>query len=246
MAHDTTHDSPGPGLTSERIAGGILPRVLNSFDMVVIFIAIVLFITNTTGFDGQQAWDGWWLLGWLGIAELVGRRRGDWDLLTVPAIVYLLLMLGLAAEYSSGYGWYRLTLIPIVYLSPGRLNEIDVAGLARPTLDVVAFRDVAEERATADVACDRFDLRLRSSRDEDPHARLRELARDVLADPAAAAGDHGSTRQRHGRSPPGTQGFRATTGRRDLSRARAREPLAGRSSPTASSAARRPRGPALA
>ena len=53
MAHVTTHDSPGPGLTSERIAGGILPKVLNSFDMVVIFIAIVLFITNTTGFFGS-------------------------------------------------------------------------------------------------------------------------------------------------------------------------------------------------
>jgi amino acid transporter len=36
------HDS----LRSERIAGGILPRVLNSFDMVAIFVAIVLFIVN--------------------------------------------------------------------------------------------------------------------------------------------------------------------------------------------------------
>ncbi|GAC1325731.1 MAG: APC family permease [Chloroflexota bacterium] len=53
MAHGTTHDSPESGLTSERIAGGILPRVLNSFDMVVIFIAIVLFVTNTTGFFGS-------------------------------------------------------------------------------------------------------------------------------------------------------------------------------------------------
>lgn len=53
MAHVTTDGSPGPGLTSERIAGGILPKVLNSFDMVAIFIAIVLFITNTTGFFGS-------------------------------------------------------------------------------------------------------------------------------------------------------------------------------------------------
>src|SRR5437763_13305550 len=53
MAHVTTDASPGPGLTSERIAGGILPKVLNSFDMVAIFIAIVLFITNTTGFFGS-------------------------------------------------------------------------------------------------------------------------------------------------------------------------------------------------
>jgi amino acid transporter len=33
-------------LISERVAGGILPKVLNSFDMVAIFVAIVLFISN--------------------------------------------------------------------------------------------------------------------------------------------------------------------------------------------------------
>src|ERR1043165_1748476 len=37
-------------LRSERIAGGILPKVLNTFDMVAIFIAIVLYITNAPGF----------------------------------------------------------------------------------------------------------------------------------------------------------------------------------------------------
>jgi glutamate:GABA antiporter len=36
-------------LRSERIAGGILPKVLNSFDMVAIFVAIVLFISNSAG-----------------------------------------------------------------------------------------------------------------------------------------------------------------------------------------------------
>src|SRR5258708_28474548 len=40
-------------LTSERVAGGILPKVLNSFDMVVIFVAIVLFISNVPGFYGN-------------------------------------------------------------------------------------------------------------------------------------------------------------------------------------------------
>ncbi len=44
---------PGPGLDSERIAGGILPKVLNTFDMVAIFIAVVLFITNAPGFYGN-------------------------------------------------------------------------------------------------------------------------------------------------------------------------------------------------
>jgi glutamate:GABA antiporter len=53
-------------LLSERIAGGILPRVLNSFDMVAIFVAIVLFITNAAVIQsaGPTAF-GWWILGFL-------------------------------------------------------------------------------------------------------------------------------------------------------------------------------------
>src|SRR5256714_7421067 len=43
----------GPELTSERVAGGVLPRVLNSFDMVAIFVAIVLFISNVPTFYGN-------------------------------------------------------------------------------------------------------------------------------------------------------------------------------------------------
>src|SRR6266404_2431913 len=45
----TTAESSGEVLRSERIAGGILPKTLNTFDMVAIFIAIVLFITNSPG-----------------------------------------------------------------------------------------------------------------------------------------------------------------------------------------------------
>ncbi len=78
------------------------------------------FVTNTTGFDRQQAFDGWWLLGWLGIAELFARRRTNHDLIAAPPVVYLLIMLGTAAWYSSGYGWYRLTVMPLVYLAAGR------------------------------------------------------------------------------------------------------------------------------
>ncbi|HZD68511.1 MAG TPA: APC family permease [Actinomycetes bacterium] len=53
-------------LLSERVAGGILPRVLNSFDMVAIFVAIVLFITNAAVIQtaGPTAF-GWWILGFL-------------------------------------------------------------------------------------------------------------------------------------------------------------------------------------
>lgn len=53
MATTESGVSPGPGLDSERIAGGILPKVLNTFDMVAIFVAIVLFITNAAGFYGN-------------------------------------------------------------------------------------------------------------------------------------------------------------------------------------------------
>jgi amino acid transporter len=42
-------------LRSERIAGGILPKVLNSFDMVAIFVAIVLFISNAAVIPGAGA-----------------------------------------------------------------------------------------------------------------------------------------------------------------------------------------------
>jgi amino acid transporter len=45
----TTAESNGEVLRSERIAGGILYKVLNTFDMVAIFVAIVLFITNSPG-----------------------------------------------------------------------------------------------------------------------------------------------------------------------------------------------------
>jgi amino acid transporter len=45
----TTVESNGDVLRSERIAGGILYKVLNTFDMVAIFVAIVLFITNSPG-----------------------------------------------------------------------------------------------------------------------------------------------------------------------------------------------------
>ncbi|MFI6595696.1 APC family permease [Nonomuraea sp. NPDC050536] len=52
-----------PQLLSERVAGGILPRVLTTFDMVAIFVAIVLFITNAAVIQsaGPAAF-GWWII----------------------------------------------------------------------------------------------------------------------------------------------------------------------------------------
>ncbi|MEU1719373.1 APC family permease [Actinomadura sp. ATCC 39365] len=50
-------------LLSERVAGGILPRVLTTFDMVAIFVAVVLFITNAAVIQsaGPAAF-GWWAI----------------------------------------------------------------------------------------------------------------------------------------------------------------------------------------
>ncbi|MFL5960367.1 MAG: APC family permease [Gaiellaceae bacterium] len=53
-------------MTSERLAPGMLPRVLNSFDMTIIFVAIVLFIVNASALQqAHQAAFTYWLLGFL-------------------------------------------------------------------------------------------------------------------------------------------------------------------------------------
>lgn len=54
-------------LRSERIAGGILPKVLNSFDMVAIFVAIVLFISNSAVIASGAGPAGYvyWILGFI-------------------------------------------------------------------------------------------------------------------------------------------------------------------------------------
>jgi amino acid transporter len=53
-------------MVSERIAPGLLPRVLNSFDMTIIFVAIVLFVVNASALQpaGQSAFT-YWILGFL-------------------------------------------------------------------------------------------------------------------------------------------------------------------------------------
>src|SRR5438477_10785347 len=53
-------------MVSERIAPGMLPRVLNSFDMTIIFVAIVLFIVNSSAIQqAHQAAYTYWILGFL-------------------------------------------------------------------------------------------------------------------------------------------------------------------------------------
>jgi hypothetical protein len=51
-------------MASERIAPGMLPRVLNSFDLTIIFVAIVLFIVNASALlpASQSAFTFWILV----------------------------------------------------------------------------------------------------------------------------------------------------------------------------------------
>jgi amino acid transporter len=53
-------------MISERIAPGMLPRVLGSFDMTIVFVAIVLFIVNASALQpaGQSAFT-YWILGFI-------------------------------------------------------------------------------------------------------------------------------------------------------------------------------------
>ncbi|HKP40666.1 APC family permease [Mycobacterium sp.] len=62
----TTRPDQPEQFISERIAGGMLPRVLNTFDMVAIFVSVVLFITNAAVIQsaGPAAF-GWWIIGFL-------------------------------------------------------------------------------------------------------------------------------------------------------------------------------------
>lgn len=62
----TAPDADPGALISERVAGGMLPRVLTTFDMVAIFVAIVLFITNAAVIQGAgPAAFGWWIIGFI-------------------------------------------------------------------------------------------------------------------------------------------------------------------------------------
>src|SRR6266511_3168147 len=53
-------------MVSERVAPGMLPRVLNSMDMTIIFVAIVLFIVNASAIQraGPSAYT-FWIIGFL-------------------------------------------------------------------------------------------------------------------------------------------------------------------------------------
>jgi hypothetical protein len=81
------------------------------------------FITDSAGI-GRGFRDGWFHLGWLGIAYLAIRRpQGPGAMLLAwPCVVYAagIALLGEVAVQGR-YGWYRLVLYPVLYIAGGLL-----------------------------------------------------------------------------------------------------------------------------
>jgi Dolichyl-phosphate-mannose-protein mannosyltransferase len=82
----------------------------------------LLFVTAPAGVN-RLFHDGWWLFGWLGVgALLAGFRRGPRMLLLAwPILAYAAAMLVMADNRVNGFGWYRITVYPLVYLAAGHL-----------------------------------------------------------------------------------------------------------------------------
>ncbi|MHB8507023.1 MAG: glycosyltransferase family 39 protein [Candidatus Dormibacteria bacterium] len=80
------------------------------------------FITSAAGL-GRGLRDGWWALGWMGLALSLARARSDRsNLLALPAFVYAGVILLLTDERIGPiYGWYRISIYPLVYLGAGYL-----------------------------------------------------------------------------------------------------------------------------
>ena len=78
------------------------------------------FIVSPAGVN-QRLRDGWWVVGWIGIAAAMSGRRSPraW-LLTWPAAAYLVAIMVFADErVTSRYGWYHIAVYPLVYLAAG-------------------------------------------------------------------------------------------------------------------------------
>jgi hypothetical protein len=112
------------------------------------------FIISPAGFsDSVQLHDGWWLLGWLGLALLaVLRRPRGGDLLLAWPIVAFAVTIMLVADVGAAfrYGWYRFAIYPLVYLVAA---DFVVGTVLRPTLVrlalVVALPAAAATLATS-------------------------------------------------------------------------------------------------
>jgi 4-amino-4-deoxy-L-arabinose transferase-like glycosyltransferase len=93
------------------------------------------FMVSPAGFsDSVQLHDGWWLLGWVGLALLAAlRRRRRGDLLLAWPIAAFAVTIMLLGDVSAAfrYGWYRFAIYPLVYLVAA---DFVVGTVLRPTL----------------------------------------------------------------------------------------------------------------
>lgn len=87
---------------------------------------------------GRGLRDGWWLLGWLGIGIFLARARDSTRLLTVPLFIYVAALVILSDQrVVNYYGWYRISVYPIVYLGAAALLSEAFAFLSIPAMAAV-------------------------------------------------------------------------------------------------------------
>ncbi len=152
----TTAETPaGTQLPSEELAEQMLPRVLGSLDLVAIFAAIVLFITNAAVIQsaGPAAF-GWWILGFalfLVPGAIVTGQLGRMFPSEGSIYIWTQRALGSFWGYFAGFcAWWPGVLVMVVtatiaysflgYLAPDALNGLDirVQGLAISAIIVIA------------------------------------------------------------------------------------------------------------
>lgn len=145
----------GTRLPSEELAERMLPRVLGSLDLVAIFVAIVLFITNAAVIQGAgPAAFGWWILGFalfLVPGAIVTGQLGLMFPSEGSIYVWTQRALGSFWGYFAGFcAWWPGVLVMVVtatiaysflgYLVPDVLDGLDVRvqGVAISAIIVIA------------------------------------------------------------------------------------------------------------
>lgn len=80
------------------------------------------FIASYSG-NNHHLFDGWWVLGWIGVGAIaVGRSDREGLVLAWPAIAYLVVITVLANQaWVGAYGWYRVGAYPLIYLGAAAL-----------------------------------------------------------------------------------------------------------------------------
>ena len=141
-------------MASERIAPGMLPRVLNSFDMTIIFVAIVLFIVNASALQpaGQAAFTFWifqagvtviWCLSMvLLFADIFLVKRAFPKLFSEvraahPYLLYASGAVGMLASAFGAYVTFRSPWTPLFSSSDWRLWLSMLCGVSALTAVVI-------------------------------------------------------------------------------------------------------------